>query len=280
MIACSTGTTPNASSAGSGDQGDVDAYCNSLCGKEHSCDTKSDEDTCFNSCKNSNAARMPHLRGDLVDEIAECVSDKDCKVVLANSAETDCSKEVAASAAPSDAATSFCAAYVKAGDKCGLDLDKATCLTASKFYNDDSLGEAEACTEKPCDSQTKCIQAAFGGAITITVDTDSGLGTDDTGTDDTGAKDSGAEAKCTGIDNSKSTCDVCRAANCCTEFTAYVNDPKYDSFYSCTQSYPSASQIATYCSSSTSYGTAYTKYNSFISCGKTNCTECPATRGE
>lgn len=277
-IACSTGTTSNSSSgSGSGDAADVEAYCNGLCGAEHTCDTKSDEDTCFNSCKNENAARMPHLRADLVNDIIDCIQDADCKKVLNHSAESDCNKEVSASAAPSSAATSFCEAYVSAGDKCGRDLEKATCLTASKFYNDDSLGQAEACTDKSCDAQEKCITAAFGGAISIVVDTDSGVGTDDTGTDDTGAKDSGAPATCAGIDASQSDCDQCRAASCCDQFTDYYTDPKYDAFHSCALNYPS--QIASYCSSSTTYGSAYAKYNTFISCSKGSCSVCGA-RGE
>lgn len=279
VVACSTGTTSDSGSGSTGGAGDVEGFCNGLCGKEHECDQKSDEDTCFNTCKNSNAAQMPKLRADLIEDIVSCVDDSDCKKVLSSTALTNCVNEVGASASPSAAATSFCTAYVKAGDKCGLDRDKAACLTSFKFYNDAALGEAEGCTEKPCSSQSTCIKAAFGGTESGfgggtsdgEVDAgkkDSGTGTDDTGTDDTGVVDAGV--KCASVTGT-TACDKCHAAECCTEYTAFSKDTQYSAFNTCAIQYPS--YIDSYCSEQ--YPTTYPKYKSFNQCETTNCsTDC------
>ena len=147
------------SSAGTG-AADVDFYCASACDKQVECDSKSDRDTCVNSCKTNNATSVSHLRADFVNALTECMNAADCKSLLTG--ESECAEKIIAKAAPSPAGEVFCAEYAKQGDKCGFTRTESSCLEITKFYDDDSMSAAEACLNKACPAQDPCVLAAFG----------------------------------------------------------------------------------------------------------------------
>ena len=64
---------------------DAASFCSSLCGRQESCDTSLDVQTCRNSCTNGYAAVFPKLRQDVVGLIVQCFDAKDCKTVLEGS---------------------------------------------------------------------------------------------------------------------------------------------------------------------------------------------------
>ena len=284
VVGCSVKTSGFESSSSATDpssSGDIDSYCESICEKQHDCDTSEDKETCVNKCQNEGAAVAPHVRGDLLSNIASCVGDSDCKSVLKGSAENSCAAEELAKLSPSDAATSFCTALKDAGKKCGLMVDKASCLKTAKTFNDASLEDAEACTEKSCSAQSKCIGAAFGGGAFVSTSSsvseteteteakDAGVSTSET---DAGKKTPDPDPKtCTAI-TGKTTCDLCRADYCCSEATAMKADSYYSYYQQCLTQYGSAAE--SYCANQ--YSTIRSKLQALNTCSESYCyDECP-----
>ena len=163
LAACSGGgTASSASSSALGESGSsLTDFCNSICGRQHTCDTTSELQTCTSNCQNENAAMFPTLRGDIVTSIEACLPDEDCATVLKGNALTECVSEAVASVAPTADGTAFCDDWGSAVTSCGQTLDKATCLSLAKEYNDTTLQTAQSCTTKSCSSMSSCIDAVL-----------------------------------------------------------------------------------------------------------------------
>src|SRR5579883_2366039 len=103
MAAC-TNTGGGASGGGGGGGGggsDPQSFCSSLCGRIHTCDNTSDQQTCTDSCVNADAAILPKIRSDVVSATESCFQSKDCATVLNSNVVSACIQEAAASIAPS-----------------------------------------------------------------------------------------------------------------------------------------------------------------------------------
>lgn len=138
-------------------------YCEIACAKQKSCDQRSDDQTCRNSCTNELAALGPKLRIEYLDGTSSCINDADCASVLDGSAPQKCSRQAVASLAPSAAGTAFCDGYAAALMDCRAELDKAACFELVKTFNDAALSDASRCLEHACSTMTDCVAAALGG---------------------------------------------------------------------------------------------------------------------
>jgi len=259
LVGCSATSSNLESSSLANDPssvGDADSYCDSICAKEHECDSSSDEDTCVNQCKNKIASVVEHVRGDSLNRVVACVNESSCKNVLDGDAEDDCGDEELASLSPSQAAKDFCASWKSAAKKCGQTVDTATCLKAAKIFNDGSLADAESCTEKSCSAQSKCIGAAFGGGAMVTGAKSSDSSSASGPLQNSGSKkDAGAatgggdEADPTDEGTGSGTCtaitgttayDKCMANHCCSEATQLQMNSSIAAYQSCLSSYGSS----------------------------------------
>jgi hypothetical protein len=156
-------------------------------------------------------------------DIQACVEAKDCKSLLLGTAVPNCIAEAAASVAPTEAAHTFCDAYVDARSKCGGAISSASCLQATKLSSDGSLHAAEKCITKSCDQMVACVTSALGssggeqGAAdggTADARADSGDAGSDARTDggdasrsDSGSKSDASTATCPGSAPSKAELD-------------------------------------------------------------------------
>jgi hypothetical protein len=140
--------------------------CESYCTKLNTCDESADKQTCTNKCKNANAAALPKLRTEIVGDIEACIGAKDCSKVLKGDVINTCASEAVAEVAPSAAATAYCDSLQKTATKCDLTFSRASCLSAAKLYNDETIAEAQSCTDKSCSDVAACVNAAlsFGGS--------------------------------------------------------------------------------------------------------------------
>ena len=164
MGACTNSTGGSGSgNGGGGGNGNIDpqGFCSGLCGRVHSCDNTQDEQTCADSCTNTNAAILPKLRGDVVSATETCIENKDCATVLGSNFVSVCVSQAAASIAPSQQAMSFCQSLSAADTKCGATLDMASCLDTVKIYSDSTISEGGACTQKACTDIDACLSATF-----------------------------------------------------------------------------------------------------------------------
>lgn len=292
LVGCSA-TPSNLESSSLGNSpasvGNSDTYCDSICSKQHECDSSADKETCTNQCKNKIASVVEHVRGDSLNRVAACVNDSSCKKVLDGDAEDDCGDEELASLSPSDKAKEFCSAWKTSAKKCGETVDTASCLKTVKIYNDASLDDAKDCTDKSCSSQAKCIRAAFGGGVAVSTEStssSSGSGTSTSGkkktggsstdgTDDTseeptdeGTTNPGTCAAVTGT----SQCDQCLATNCCSEITALQASAYYSSYQACLSKNGSAAE--TYCANQ--YSSIKYYVDAVNSCRSFDCdSSCP-----
>lgn len=235
------GASPSTSTSGT--YPSTDAFCGKYCARVHDCDNASDEQTCTNSCVNSTAAVFPKLRPDVVDSIAACFDDKDCKTVLGGSVIGTCANEAVASIAPSAVATAYCEELDAAGKKCGKSRDKASCLNTAKLYNDNALTGARACTSKACADIDACVTAALGG-----------FGKASPTTPSSGA-DAGTTCSLTGS-SGRGACDVCLRDSCCPEANACFSNSSCRSILSCVTSCGGGSTCVQQCFSAYSSGAA------------------------
>lgn len=188
---------------------DAASFCSSLCGRQESCDTSLDVQTCRNSCTNGYAAVFPKLRQDVVGLIVQCFDAKDCKTVLEGSVVATCAEEAVASVAPSAEATSFCDGLASAKKKCGgSSSTKAACLDQAKLYSDDAIIEAANCTDRPCSEIDRCVAATFGE-----------LGSTNTTTTQKPSNNS-----CSGRFSDMGSCQSCAEDSCCAEADACAGD--------------------------------------------------------
>jgi hypothetical protein len=198
-----TSTLPAESTA------DAASFCGSLCGRQESCDTSLDVQTCKNSCTNGFAAVFPKLRQDVVGLIVECFGAKDCKTVLEGSVVATCAEEAVASVAPSSQATAFCDELSAAKKKCGsTSTTKAACLDQAKLYSDTAIAEAANCADRPCTEMDRCVAATFGEL--------GGTGTNTTPKPSTN--------QCSGQFSDLGSCQSCAEGACCSEAAACAGD--------------------------------------------------------
>ena len=164
LAACSGGasTTSSSSSAAATSASSLSDFCGSLSERLNACDSTSSVQTVTNKCENDFAAIYPKLRADWVSSVEACMPQQDCASVLKDTAFGDCFEEASASLAPTSAGSAFCDAYADADLACDKKLDKASCLSAAKQYNDATLREAQACTSQSCSGMKPCIDAALG----------------------------------------------------------------------------------------------------------------------
>jgi hypothetical protein len=187
---------------------DAASFCGALCGRQESCDTSLDVQTCKNSCTNGFAAVFPKLRQDVVGLIVECFDGKDCKTVLEGSVVSTCADEAVASVAPSAEATAFCDGLSAAKKKCGSTSTKAACLQQAKLYSDDAIVEAANCTDRPCSEIDRCVAATFG----------------ELGAAGTTTTPKPSSNQCSGKFSDLGTCQSCAEDSCCTEASACAGD--------------------------------------------------------
>jgi len=199
---------------------DADGFCGSLCGRQESCDTSLDGQTCRNTCTNGFAAVFPKLRQDVVSLIVQCFDAKDCKTVLEGNVVGACAEEAVASVAPSDEATSFCDGLTSAKKKCGSSGTKAQCLDQAKLYSDDTIIEAANCSDRPCNEIDRCVAATFGelGSSTTTTTTTTN------GTNE-----------CSGRFSDLGQCTSCAEGACCAQAAACANDAQCRSYMAACQ---------------------------------------------
>jgi hypothetical protein len=239
---------------------DAASFCGSLCGRQESCDTSLDVQTCKNSCTNGFAAVFPKLRQDVVGLIVECFDAKDCKTVLEGSVVATCAEEAVASVAPSAEATSFCDGLSAAKKKCGSTTTKATCLGQAKLYSDGTIVEAANCTDRPCSEIDRCIAATFGEL--------GGAGAT--------ATPKPSKNECTGQFTDLGTCQSCAEDACCAEADACAGDTYCRSYMAQCQdasgySYSECAQILQYNLPTTSRQLLGAYYNCASSKCSTSC---------
>ena len=190
---------------GSANAGDISAFCGDICTRANVCDSKQDVQTCTNNCKNDLAVVFPKLRADAVGLVSSCTTKKDCKTVLEgpDMVVGQCAEEARASLAPTSTAMGFCDAWETSAAKCSQTLNKATCLSLTKLYNDTTLTGARACTDKACAAVAGCINAALPSF----------------GTDTTTPPPPPPATTCAG-ETAADACDECIFKMCCDLFTA------------------------------------------------------------
>lgn len=237
----------------SGNYPTADAFCGKYCGRVQTCDNATDEQTCTNACVNANAAVFPKLRPDVVDAIASCFDEKDCKTVLGGGAIATCASEAVASVAPSSVATEYCDELDAAAKKCGKSRDKASCLNTAKLYNDTALTGARACAQKACADIDTCVSAALGGFGKTTT----------TPTPDAGTTTSCSLTGSTGI----AACDQCLRESCCSQANACFANSSCRSVISCVNSCGGGSTCMQQCFSS--YPSGASLASSLYSCEAT-----------
>lgn len=69
--------------------------------------------------------------------------------------------EAVAEVAPSSAGKLFCDGFVGLGERCRVEIDKASCLNLVKLFNDETLDAALECTEKSCTQAGSCVDATL-----------------------------------------------------------------------------------------------------------------------
>jgi hypothetical protein len=241
------------SSSSTAPAADAAAFCTSLCDRQATCDQSLDQQTCANACKNQNAAIFPRLRSDVVDNILQCVDEKDCKTVLGGGLVGTCASEAVARVAPSDAAVTFCSAMATVEKKCGTTSSKAQCLDTAKLYSDDAIGEAQNCAGRPCSDVAECVAAVFGS-----------FGGSSTPTSPTKPSTCGTTSSAFGV------CSSCAQSSCCSEANACANDSGCLAIVNvCASGSPSSSS----CSAALqSYPTSSADLaSSFFSCASSSC---------
>ncbi len=157
------GSAKEAASAGS--------YCNTVCSKASGCDSDEDKDTCQRQCERNQGTDFSDFRSDLVKRVEGCVEAKSCAEVFeATAAKTNigqtCFLEELEKIAPTEAAQSFCdraATFLKQCDKGSFNIPG--CLSLTKQFNDNAVGDAEGCFDKDCGAYNACLDATLG--ITI-----------------------------------------------------------------------------------------------------------------
>lgn len=234
---------------------DAESFCGSLCGRQETCDTSLDVQTCKNSCTNNFAAVFPKLRQDVVSLIVECFDAKDCRTVLEGNVVGTCAEEAVASVAPSGEATAFCDGLAAAKKKCGSTTTKAACLDQAKLYSDEAIVEAANCSDRPCSEIDRCVAATFGE-----------LGGSGTTTSTT------TTSQCTGKFSDLGTCQSCAEDSCCAEADACANDSYCRTYMAQCQdasgySYSQCTQILQYNLPSTSRQILGAYYN----CASSKC---------
>jgi hypothetical protein len=140
----------------------VSSYCSTVCNRLNECDSTEDAQTCTRSCENSLAAVGPKLRGEYLNRIQQCFTQKDCANILSGDAHDDCEDEAVAALAPTSTGTAFCDGYSNVATRCGSSLDKADCLDDTKLFNDSALNTAMSCFDRACSAIDDCVEAALG----------------------------------------------------------------------------------------------------------------------
>ncbi|HEY0709574.1 MAG TPA: hypothetical protein VGG33_22375 [Polyangia bacterium] len=215
-IACGDEGTKN------GNTGDVSQFCTSLCTRQNSCDSTRDVQTCTNQCKNNLAVSFPKLRGEVVNMVSTCTTQKDCKTILlaADVVLDTCSREAAASLAPTATATSFCDAVIAAQNKCTMTaVDRAACLELAKRANDPALEEAKKCSTKACADIVPCLDAA------LPIGTPGQMGG--------GNNPPPAGAAMCGGQTAEDACEQCLYSKCCTSLAACAGSTMCQSIIDC-----------------------------------------------
>jgi hypothetical protein len=152
------GTSPASSTA------DASQLCSSACARLVGCDPSKDQQTCRNDCLNASLLRFSRLRPDILGDANGCITRKDCATVLSgvSRATESCIEEAGAARAPSAATVDMCGKLEAALQKCGGGVDRASCYTVLKVYNDNVIREAAACTEKACTAIRDCFNSVVG----------------------------------------------------------------------------------------------------------------------
>jgi hypothetical protein len=250
---------------------DSAAFCSGYCKKLVGCDNTKDEQTCENTCKNSNAAIFPKLRADVLGKVSSCINAKDCKTVLGSDVVGACSAEAVASVAPSDTANKFCNDLNTTDTKCGKTLDKAKCLDRAKLYNDKALTDADLCTAKACADVDTCVDASLGSISTGTSTTTDG------GKTDSGQMDSGSMCSAVGpgqtFDFMQQACNDCAASSCCSQAQACANSSSCSALWQCLVSCQTDQTCRNYCAQT--YSSSVSTFNAFANCFQSSCsTQC------
>lgn len=161
VVAACSGSN-SASPGASGGQANIDNICNSYCAALEKCDSKVDDTTCKNQCRNGLAQYATHWRADFVQGFTDCIATDDCADVKALG--PNCSNKAKASIAPTQAAQDFCSKAADKAKSCSstANPDVAKCLDDVKTIDDASLAAATDCLSKACDQYGKCAYAAVG----------------------------------------------------------------------------------------------------------------------
>ncbi len=247
---------------------DAAAFCAGFCKKLVGCDNTKDEQTCENTCKNTNAAVFPKLRADVLGKVSSCINSKDCKTVLGSDVVTTCSAEAVASVAPSETGRRFCDDLGSTNTKCGKTLDKAKCLDRAKLYNDKALTDADLCTKKACADVDVCVDASLG-AIHAT----SGNQTQPDG----GSADSGTMTMCSAVgpgqtfDFHTMACNDCAATSCCAQAKTCSNSTSCSALWQCLLGCQGDQTCRNYCAQQ--YSSAVSTFNAFANCFQSSCSQ-------
>lgn len=159
LAACSSSVGTAASSSSSVSAADTASFCSSYCGRHAECDSSVDVQTCETECEDATATSFKRLRADVIEPTRTCFVESDCKSILSGKRLSECIEEAAVSVSPSAAAKSFCDAFASAAGRCDASVDRAKCLRLASIYSDETLGDAEKCTEKSCGTMGACIDA-------------------------------------------------------------------------------------------------------------------------
>ncbi len=122
------------------------------------CDSKVDETTCVNDCKNLGASYIGKVRNDFVSLLNSCYATASCDKLK------DCSDTAKASVAPTATVQLFCDEYVKKNTECKVGTtDKAKCLNDFKIFSDSGVETARTtCLQKPCPDHFACAASSLG----------------------------------------------------------------------------------------------------------------------
>lgn len=164
-VHCSSTSSTNGGGGTTADTGSAASaleFCQSVCTRVNTCDESQDVDTCTNECSSSFASLYPKLRADFVANVQTCWQRKDCKHVLGSrTVFSSCVAEAVESIAPSAAGSDLCDSIDSSEKKCDATLDRASCLSIVKRYNDTAIGSATKCVDKACTDIMPCVDSAL-----------------------------------------------------------------------------------------------------------------------
>lgn len=158
LLGCGGSTTSSAGSAPT-TQAAIDDTCTTNCAAQKKCDSKVDETTCVNACKDEGAPFVGKVRADYVAFIGACSRAASCDQLR------DCDNQAKASITASATTQSFCDAYVTKASECKLGADRSRCLDSFKIFADPTLSSARSCLEKPCSDWLGCVGSTVGVGV-------------------------------------------------------------------------------------------------------------------